>query len=135
MFQSSTSSALTTNLVSASSSMANPLTADPLTTTDSGLRLSSLTSSDVRAASTDAPINSAARFDVRYLQETIGHHTMAIEMAELAVDKAVNEDLRSLAQDIVSTQTQERSQMQTWLKDWYCFNYSPDLNFGEKRMI
>ncbi|BAY59454.1 peptidase domain-containing protein (plasmid) [Leptolyngbya boryana NIES-2135] len=133
MFQSR--SPLTTDLVSTSSSIVSPLTTDSLTTVDSGLRLPSLASSDVRAASTVAPNDSAARFDVRYLQETIDHHTMAIEMAELAVDKAVNDDLRSLAQGIVDTQTEERSQMQTWLRDWYGFNYSPDLNFGEERMI
>lgn len=134
MFQSSSSSVLTTDLVS-SSSVANPLTVDPLTTTNPGVSLSSFASSDVRATSTVARDNSAARFDVRYLQETIDHHTMAIEMAELAVDRAVNEDLRLLAQGIVDTQTEERSQMQTWLRDWYGFNYSPDLNFGEERMI
>lgn len=133
MFQSR--SPLTTDLISTSSLMVSPLTTDSLTTLDSGLRLPSFASSGIRAASTVAPNDSAARFDVRYLQETIDHHTMAIEMAELAVDRVVNDDLRSLAQGIIDTQTQERSQMQTWLRDWYGLNYSPDLNFGEERMI
>lgn len=155
-----TSSPLTDS-VSESTGNAIPFVADPLTPSESALRIpmfsaadsdaamtpdSSVASSpaaaaDSNAAMTDSSVASspvvddAARFDVRYLQQTIDHHQMAIDMAELAVDRAVNDDLRSLAQNIVETQTAERETMQTWLKDWYGFNFEPEMNPGEDRML
>jgi uncharacterized protein (DUF305 family) len=114
----SSSSTNTDELTDATTS----LTADPLTTPD--------------FAAAGSPLDeSTTRFEVRYLQETIDHYTMAIEMAELAVDKAVNDDIRSLAQNIVETQTEERARMQSWLKDWYGFDYEPEMSIGEDRMV
>jgi uncharacterized protein (DUF305 family) len=133
------SSSLTTDPLSTTSNglalTTTPLTADPFSVSDLALRTSKSAASDVYAAGSPAPDESAARFDVRYLQETIGHHMMAIEMAELAVDRVINDDLRSLAQSIVETQTEERETMQTWLKEWYGFDYEPEMNPGEERMI
>jgi len=139
MFHSNgSSSSLTTDPLSTTSNglalTATPLTADPFSASNLALRTKSA-ASDVYAAGSPASDESAARFDVRYLQETIGHHQMAIDMAELAVDRAVNDDLRSLAQNIVANQTEERETMQTWLKDWYGFEYEPEMNPGEERMI
>lgn len=77
----------------------------------------------------------SARFDVRFLQETIGHHMMAVDMAKLSVEKAVNSDLRDLSQNIITTQTQEIETMQSWLKDWYGFSYEPEMSPGDQRML
>ncbi|RUT01531.1 hypothetical protein DSM106972_066280 [Dulcicalothrix desertica PCC 7102] len=77
----------------------------------------------------------SARFDVRFLQETIGHHMMAVDMAKLSVDKAVNQDLRDLSQNIITTQSQEIETMQSWLKDWYGLSYEPEMKPGDQRML
>lgn len=61
---------------------ATPLTADPFFTANLALRTSKSAASDVYAAGSPAPDESAARFDVHYLQQTIDHHQMAIDMAE-----------------------------------------------------
>lgn len=140
MFHSNgSSSSLTTDLLSTTSNglavTATPLTADLFSTSDLALHLAKSAASDVYAAGSPAPDESAARFDVRYLQETIDHHQMAINMAELAIDRAINNDLRALAQNIVANQTEERETMQTWLKDWYGFESEPEMNPGEERMM
>lgn len=140
MFHSNgSSSSLTTDPLSTTSNglavTATPLTADSFSTSDLALHLSKSAASDVYAAGSPASDESAARFDVRYLQQTIDHHQMAIDMAELAVDRAINNDLRALAQNIVANQTEERETMQTWLKDWYGFEFEPEMNPGEERMM
>jgi len=136
-FDSDSNTLLPSNLPSGVIAAAsNSLTTDLLTASNSALRIPVFASSDsYTASSAPASDEDAARFDVRYLQETIGHHMMAIDMAELAVDRVINDDLRSLAQNIIETQTEERETMQTWLRDWYGFNYEPEMNPGEERML
>lgn len=77
----------------------------------------------------------SARFDVRFLQETIAHHMMAVDMAELSVEKAISPDLRELSQNIITSQTQEIETMQSWLKDWYGLCYEPQMKPGDMRMM
>ena len=86
-------------------------------------------------AATLAPTESASRFDVRFLQETTGHHMMAVEMGQLCVQKAIYADLRSLCQNIITTQSQEIATMQSWLKDWYGFDYMLQMRPGDMRML
>lgn len=81
------------------------------------------------------PNQPSARFDVRFLQETIGHHMMAVDMARLSVEKAINPDLRDLSQNIITTQNQEIETMQSWLKDWYGLSYEPEMAPGDQRML
>jgi uncharacterized protein (DUF305 family) len=139
---SSLSSSPLTDTLSESVASAIPFVADPLTASETALRIPMFTAAgsdatttpNFLAAGAPAP-DEAARFDVRYLQETIDHHQMAIDMAELAVDRVINDDLRSLAQNIIETQTEERETMQTWLKDWYGFEFEPEMNPGEERML
>ena len=56
-------------------------------------------------------------------------------MAQLCVQKAINADLRSLCQDIITTQTQEKETMLSWLKDWYGLSYMPEMRPGDMRML
>jgi uncharacterized protein (DUF305 family) len=67
-------------------------------------------------ASADAPRSKAER---EFLVEMIGHHTMAVEMAEMAQEKATHQELKDMADDIVRTQTAEIRQMRGWLRSWY----------------
>ncbi|WP_193312740.1 DUF305 domain-containing protein [Georgenia subflava] len=56
--------------------------------------------------------------DTMFAQMMIVHHQGAIEMADLAVEKAENEDVRSLAEDISAAQGPEIEQMTSWLQAW-----------------
>jgi len=58
-------------------------------------------------------------FDREYLTEMIGHHTMAVEMGEMAIDKATHPELKQAAETIIKTQTAEIKQMRAWLRKWY----------------
>ena len=63
----------------------------------------------------DAAHNDA---DTEFAQMMIVHHQGAIEMADLAVDKAANEDVRALAERISAAQGPEIDEMTTWLEAW-----------------
>jgi len=58
-------------------------------------------------------------FEIAFLQMMIPHHQSAVEMAQLVPGKATHPELVALAQDIVTSQQQEITQMRGWLKDWY----------------
>lgn len=61
-------------------------------------------------------------FDAMFIDSMIEHHQGAIGMAELALDQAEREELRTLAEAIIATQTAEIEQLQAWRSAWY-----PDL--------
>lgn len=63
----------------------------------------------------DASHNDA---DVAFAQSMVAHHEQAIEMAQLAIDRAADERVRDLAGRIEAAQTPEIEQMRTWLAEW-----------------
>ena len=77
-----------------------------------------------------APDKATAKFEIRFMQDMIDHHQMAVMMAEQCVAKAVHEDLRTLCQNIITTQTREIQEMQSWLRDWYGISYEPRVKDG-----
>ncbi len=79
------------------------------------------------AASAPAPDKSTAKFEIKFIQDMIDHHMMAIMTAEMCVEEAVHEDLRSLCEGIIATQSEEIEVMQSWLADWYGITYEPDM--------
>ena len=74
-------------------------------------------------ASASGPRSKAER---EFLVDMVGHHAMAVQMAEMAKEKATHEELKGMADDIISTQTAEIARMQTWLKRWYHRNVGDD---------
>ena len=56
--------------------------------------------------------------DVSFTQNMIPHHQQAIEMAKLVDNHTDRPELRKLADSIVSSQGQEITQMQEWLRSW-----------------
>lgn len=58
-------------------------------------------------------------FDRAYLIDMIGHHTMAVEMGEMAIDKATHPELKQASETIIKTQNAEIKQMRAWLRKWY----------------
>jgi uncharacterized protein (DUF305 family) len=58
-------------------------------------------------------------FDQRFLEAMIAHHQGAIEMARMAQPMAEHEELKTLADAIITAQQAEIEQMQGWLQEWY----------------
>jgi uncharacterized protein (DUF305 family) len=56
--------------------------------------------------------------DVTFTQNMIPHHQQAIEMAKLVDSHTDRPELHKLADSIVSSQGQEITQMQGWLRSW-----------------
>jgi uncharacterized protein (DUF305 family) len=56
--------------------------------------------------------------DVTFTQNMIPHHQQAIEMATLVDAHTKRSELRTLAEDITTSQGQEITLMQGWLRSW-----------------
>jgi uncharacterized protein (DUF305 family) len=57
-------------------------------------------------------------FDQSFLSMMIAHHQGAIDMAKLADMNAKHQEIKDLSKDILSAQSKEIDQMQTWQGDW-----------------
>jgi uncharacterized protein (DUF305 family) len=57
--------------------------------------------------------------DQMFLQMMIPHHEAAITIAEQALEQAEHPEIKTLAQEIISTQRAEIAKMQGYLSDWY----------------
>ena len=57
-------------------------------------------------------------FDKEFIIQMIEHHQGAIDMAKQAQQNAGQEEIKNLADDIITAQENEISQMQQWQKDW-----------------
>ena len=57
-------------------------------------------------------------FDKVFLSEMILHHQGAINMAQLAAGQAKHQEVKDLANGIVTAQTSEIAKMQQWQKEW-----------------
>lgn len=107
-------SALTlTTILAACDSSTEPSTADSASAT---------TQSSPDAAATDAGSDEIDQAhndaDTMFAQMMIVHHEGAIQMADLAVEKAESEDVRTLAEGISAAQGPEIERMQSWLDAW-----------------
>lgn len=58
-------------------------------------------------------------FDQRFIGAMISHHQGAIGMAQMALEQAEHEEIRTLAEAIISAQSAEIEQMLDWLAEWY----------------
>lgn len=58
---------------------------------------------------------------------------MAVEMGELCLERAVHEELASMCEQVVATQSREIEVMQSWLTDWYGMSYEPQISKQEQR--
>jgi uncharacterized protein (DUF305 family) len=66
-----------------------------------------------------APDPAVAELERNFLTGMIPHHRGAVQMAELAVQKATRPELRRLAQRMIDEQRSEIDTMTHWLRDWY----------------
>jgi len=57
--------------------------------------------------------------DRSFIEQMIPHHESAIAMAKLAQQKSTRTEIKTLADDIITSQTAEINTMKQWYKDWY----------------
>ncbi len=66
-----------------------------------------------------ADLEHAQIFDKEFIQQMIPHHQTAIMMASMLLNRTEREEMQKLAQDIISTQTEEINKMSAWYSQWY----------------
>lgn len=59
------------------------------------------------------------QFDLMFIEMMIPHHASAVAMAQVAETRAEHPEIRSLAEDIIVSQSAEIEQMQSWREQWY----------------
>lgn len=57
-------------------------------------------------------------FDENFIAMMIAHHQGAIAMAELAEEKAKHEEIRDMANDIITAQSAEVKMLEMWQVEW-----------------
>lgn len=62
---------------------------------------------------------SGQEFEIAFMNMMIQHHSMALDMAKLVPDRAVNQELKDVAQQMIADQTREINEMTSWLQQWY----------------
>jgi uncharacterized protein (DUF305 family) len=58
-------------------------------------------------------------FDLKFIDSMIPHHEGAIAMAQQALTQAEHAEIKQMAQEIISGQQAEITQMQAWRSAWY----------------
>ena len=56
--------------------------------------------------------------DVAFAQQMIPHHQQAVEMAQLAADRAERQEIKDLAARVEAAQAPEIATLEGWLGDW-----------------
>ena len=57
-------------------------------------------------------------FDMAFLEGMIPHHQGAIDMAKMAQQSAKHQEIKTMANGIISAQQKEIDQMKQWMKAW-----------------
>jgi len=63
-------------------------------------------------------LKKAPDFDKEFVRQMIPHHQMAVRMAQMASGRAAHPEIRTLAQSIIKSQSDEITQMQGWQQAW-----------------
>jgi len=66
-----------------------------------------------------SPNAASQPYDLQFLGTMSSHHQSAIDMAETAVKKTQNQELKAFAQKIIADQKKEIAQMKGWREKWY----------------
>src|SRR5574340_149742 len=95
----------------------------------SALLVLSVAFADVTPVFADAPgpKTSAVKYEIKFNQDMIDHHMMAVMMAEECLQKASHEELIQMCNNIIGTQSEEMMMMPSWLLDWYGISYEPQM--------
>lgn len=60
-----------------------------------------------------------SNIDAHFIEQMIPHHEDAIKMAKLAEQKAAHQEIKTLAGNIIDSQSKENTQMKDWYKQWF----------------
>lgn len=87
------------------------------------------------ASPAQAALSQNQVFEIRFMEDMIDHHAMAIRMALLCPERAAQPELIAMCADIVKTQKREIALMQGWLREWYGESSSPhETQHGQRDM-
>ena len=64
-------------------------------------------------------LEAAPVFDREFIEQMIPHHQMGVMMAQMVLARSDRPEIQDLARSIITTQTAEIEQMQSWYQDWY----------------
>ncbi len=64
-------------------------------------------------------LNTAADFDREFIEQMIPHHQMAIMMAQMLQSGTERPEMEQLAENIITSQSDEIQDMQKWYQEWY----------------
>lgn len=64
-------------------------------------------------------LRSAEPFDASFIEVMVDHHRSAIEAAQVVLAQTQRDEIRNLAEDIISSQQAEIEQLEAWLAEWY----------------
>jgi uncharacterized protein (DUF305 family) len=78
---------------------------------------------DIRSGMMGSSIE-ADLVDRHFIEQMIPHHVDAVEMSELALGRAQSEEVKELAQNIITSQSTEINQMKTWYRQWFGSEYT-----------
>ena len=66
-----------------------------------------------------SPHSASQPYDLQFIDTMTHHHEGAVEMAEMALKKSENAELKKFAQKIIDDQKKEIAQMKDWRDKWY----------------
>jgi uncharacterized protein (DUF305 family) len=66
-----------------------------------------------------SPNAAKAPFDLQFIDTMVMHHQGAVDMAQLAPERAGHVELKQLAKKMIDDQQNEIKQMQGWKQQWY----------------
>lgn len=84
------------------------------------------------AANASKPRSKAERV---FLTDMVSQHAMAVDMAEIAMDKAAHPELKTLAAGMIESQTSEINEMRSWLKRWYGETVKPTMGHHDMQQM
>ena len=76
------------------------------------------TTSAAAGSATQAGTGTGTDAEISFAQLMVPHHQQAVEMADLALSRSTNPEVKKLAEQIKAAQDQEMAQMKGWLSAW-----------------
>lgn len=84
----------------------------------SGMSASGMPMTTGSDASATPAVGAHSQADIAFATQMIPHHRQAVQMADMALTRATNADVKTLAQTIKAAQDPEIVQMSGWLAGW-----------------
>lgn len=77
----------------------------------------------------------AATFEQSWMPQMMDHHATAIAMAQLCAGAGVRSELQQECDKAIANQTQDISDLQSWLMQWYGQSYTPTADMAMVQML